>query len=140
MVAVLVQGILIARHRQIPIARAFRLALVLGAVVAFAATMLTAGYLAGGTGHWVGGAQSDASGLALLGWSRTGGDLRVAHFWALHASQLIPLAGWAIVRLRWRHPSAAVWTVAIVYVALVAFAFAQALAGAPFAPWLGRSD
>jgi hypothetical protein len=36
--------------------------------------MATAGYLASGTGHWVGGASTDASGLPLVGWSRTGAE------------------------------------------------------------------
>ena len=94
LVALLVQGLMIARDREIKLAPAFRLSLVLGAVVASVATLGVAGYLASGAGHWVGGVPSDAGGLPILGWSRSGGDLRVAHFWALHASQLLPLAGW----------------------------------------------
>lgn len=43
------------------------------------------------TGHAV-GAPEDA-GMSVLGWSLTGGDLRVSHFAGLHAMQLIPLFG-----------------------------------------------
>ena len=137
LVALLVQGLMIARDREIKLAPAFRLSLVLGAVVASVATLGVAGYLASGTGHWVGGVPSDAGGLPILGWSRSGGDLRVAHFWALHASQLLPLAGWFITRAQIDRRRALVWGVTVAYVALIAFTFAQALAGQPFLPWLG---
>ncbi len=132
LLVVLVQGVLVARHAPRTLAPVLRDALVLGAVIAFGATLVTAGYLASGTGHWVGGVHSDAAGLPLLGWSRTGGDLRVAHFWALHAQQAIPLLGLLLVW--WGRPQArpAVWIGAAAYVALIAFTFVQALRGIPF--------
>lgn len=136
MVGVLVQGILIARHRDVARAPALRLAVVLSAVVAFATTMVFAGYMARYNGHWIGGLASDAGGLPLLGWSRTGGDLRVAHFWGLHASQLLPLAAWTLVRAKLPLAVAAVWALAIAYAAFVAFTFAQALSGDVFLPGL----
>lgn len=132
--AVLVQGILLARVREVPIAPAFRLSLVLGASLSFAATVIVAGALSQGPGHWVGAAQTDAGGLPLLGWSRTGGDLRVAHFWALHAHQLIPLAGWAVVQTGIRHKRMAVLALAAAHVGLIVFTFLQALSGQPFIP------
>ncbi len=49
-------------------------------------------YLSSHTSHWIGGDQTDASGLAFFHWSTTGGDLRVAHFVGLHATQFVPLA------------------------------------------------
>jgi hypothetical protein len=70
LVALLVQGLMIARDREVKLAPAFRLSLVLGAVVASAATLIVASYLASGAGHWVGGVPSDAEGLPILGWSR----------------------------------------------------------------------
>lgn len=133
LVAVLVQGVLVARHAR-GLAPALRDALVLGAVIAFGATLVTAGYLSSGTGHWVGGTANDAAGLPLLGWSRDGGDLRVAHFWALHAQQAIPLLGFGLLRLGRPRARVAVWLGAAAYLAFVAFTFVQAVHGVPFLP------
>ena len=134
MIAVLVQGVLLARDRVVRIAPAFRLSLVLAAIVSFAATVFIAMTMASGNGHWIGGVRSDAGGLPLLGWSRTGGDLRVAHFWALHAHQLIPLAGWLVVRSGMRWQRSAVLAFAVAYAGLIAFTFVQALQRQPFIP------
>jgi hypothetical protein len=45
-------------------------------IVSALTTTLVAGYLAQGTGHWIGGDQTDATGLPFFHWSTTGGDLR----------------------------------------------------------------
>jgi hypothetical protein len=131
-VAILLQGWLVARAPRGDIAPALRTALVLGAVVAFVATLTTASFLSSGSGHWFGGVPTDAGSLPLMGWSRTGGDLRVAHFWALHAQQAIPLVGLALVRFGRPNARTVVWVAAIAYVALIAFTFVQALAGDAF--------
>lgn len=130
--SLLVQGILLARDRSVRLAPAFRLSLVLGSVLAFAGTLAFAGFMASGQGHWVGGVPSDAGGMPLMGWSRTGGDLRVAHFWATHAQQVIPLVGALLVRTRAGWSTAGVWAAAAAYTGFVVFTFAQALAGQPF--------
>lgn len=136
MLAVLVQGILVARHRHAAIAAPLRLAVVLSAVIAFVTTMAFAGYMGRNYSHWIGGIASDAAGLPLFGWSRTGGDLRVAHFWGLHASQLLPLAAWLLVSAKVRAARFAVWMLALAYTAFVVFTFAQALRGEAFLPQL----
>jgi len=130
--AILVQGIMIARQREVPIAPAMRFALVAGAAIAFGATLITAGYLGSHGGHWVGGIPSDAGGLPILGWSRTGGDLRVAHFFALHAQQALPALGALAVALGRPNARAPIAVAAVAYVGLVAFTFVQALYGVPF--------
>jgi hypothetical protein len=136
LLAVLVQGILIARQREIAIAPALRHSLVLGSLLAFAGTLVCAGYLASQPGHWVGAVTTDANGLPILGWSRTGGDLRVAHFWALHSMQALPLFGWLAARALARHRPLAsvcvVWLAAGLYAAFTLSTFAQALRGEPF--------
>jgi hypothetical protein len=136
-IAILVQGVMIARQRSIRVAPELRLALVTGAVVAFACTLVAAGYLSAGDGHWVGGARTDATGLVLMGWSRTGGDLRVAHFWSLHAQQFIPAIGWTLAALRLPYARTGVALASAAYVGLIAFTFVQALQGKPFLPSLG---
>lgn len=130
--AILVQGIMIARQRTVPIAPAMRYGLVAGAVIAFGATLITAGYLGASGGHWVGGVPTDVGGLPLLGWSRTGGDLRVAHFFALHAQQALPALGALAVALGRPNARTAIVVAAIGYVGFVAFTFVQALSGVPF--------
>ena len=130
--AIVVQGLMIARDRDVPLAPAFRRALVLAALLSAAATLVTAATLSAGAGHWVGGTPSDAGGVPLLGWSRSGGDLRVAHFFALHMHQALALWGGLIVMSGMRRPLLAVHVGAAAMLGLVTFTFMQALARQPF--------
>jgi hypothetical protein len=64
-----------------------------------------------------------------MGWSGVVGDIRPAHFLALHAMQALPLVGlWfdrrgiAVGHMRW---------VALAYLAVTTAVFVQALAGLP---------
>jgi hypothetical protein len=86
---------------------------VLGLIAGSAVTLLVTAPLASGAidgpGHWVGGERSDATGLPIFGWSTTGGDLRVPHFFATHLVQALPVAGWLADRLGSRHPRVWVW-------------------------------
>ncbi len=98
-------------------------------------TLITAGVLSmgvDGPGHWVGGDRTDATGLFLTGWSTTGGDLRVPHFFATHLTQAIPLAGLIADRSGAHHPGLWVAAVAAAGTGVVAFTFLQALSGQPF--------
>lgn len=127
----LATAVLVGRSRVPSIPPALRLAIVLGGVIAFVGTMVTAGFLASGSGHWVGGDPTDAGGLPLLGWSRTGGDLRIAHFFSLHALQALPLMGWVALRSMRERAQAVVWVGAALYLGWIVYTFTQALAGRP---------
>ncbi len=107
-------------------------ALVLGLALVLPLTLVTAFTLGGNDGHWVGGTRSDAGGLALFGWSRDGGDLRVAHFFATHAMHFIPAAAVAAGLLLGPARRWPAWVAAAALVALVGFSFSQALQGRPF--------
>ena len=51
-------------------------------------------------GHHTVGAPDSGDGLPFLNWSTHHGDLRVAHFFALHALQIFLLTGWLLSRTR----------------------------------------
>ena len=83
-------------------------------------------------GHTVGAPDSGA-GLPLLNWSLQHGDLRIPHFFALHALQALPFAGWLVARTNARAVIQVVTMVAIFagYMAALWWLFAQAMAGRP---------
>jgi hypothetical protein len=91
------------------------------------------GYMGQHMSHWVGGTQSDAAGLWLMKWSRDGGDLRVAHFFGMHAMQVLPIFA-ALLPRAWpaRLAIGVVVGAAAVYAAITTFTFVQAIHGLPF--------
>lgn len=83
-------------------------------------------------GHTV-GAKDGGAGLAFVNWSTAHGDLRVAHFFALHALQAFVLTGWALTRAPlkpWLQTTATV-AFALLYSGMVWLLFTQALRGEP---------
>lgn len=106
-----------------------RLGIWLGFLLTAALTSWVAGELAGNGGRYVGMPGDPHARLPFLGWSREVGDLRPAHFLALHAMQVLPAAGYALDRLG--ADARFVWIGAISYALLTASVFTQALQGVP---------
>jgi hypothetical protein len=114
-----------------------------GMMVAFLMTTPTTAQLEAaqaGAGLPVSGAHSvgvadGGPGLPLLGWSTVGGDLRVPHFFGLHAMQALPLIGgllaFSAARRRWTEHGrlALVWTAGLGYLGLILLLTWQALRG-----------
>ncbi len=94
-------------------------------------------YLSSSGNHWVGGEATDAGGVPLFNWSRTGGDLRVAHFFGIHAMQIIPLTGamldWLVQRNHLGRAGARICLIgaSIAFALFTTSTFVQAVGGAP---------
>lgn len=136
MLATIWAGWMLWRHPRANERSATWLGAVLGLVGGSLVTLLVTAPLAAGAidgpGHWVGGVRSDAAGLPILGWSTTGGDLRVPHFFATHLVQTLALAGWLADRLHAVRPRRWVWATGLAGSAVVLAALAQALRRQPF--------
>ncbi len=116
----------IARRPAARLQRSFVAAVVIGLVLTFVLGGGLGGYMSSQSGHNVGPVGGH---VALFGWNRLGGDLRVAHFFGIHAQQAIPIlaavtAG-APARTRWLVLVAGTLS----YCAITLAVFAQALAG-----------
>lgn len=128
-----VLGVMIGRDRSVPIDPVLRHGLVIGLVLSFALGAGFGAVMSAGQGHWVGGTPSDAAGLPIFRWSVDGGDLRVAHFFGLHAMHFIPAFAWLAARML-----ASARARAVTYAFAAAFAlftmatFVQAMMGLPF--------
>ena len=112
-----------------------RTGLVWGLGLTLLLTLVTAQPLADMGSHWIGGTPSDAGGVFFFGWSRDGGDLRAAHFFATHAMHAVPLLALACVRIFGPEARIAVRLAALTYAGFVAIVFVQALRGLPLIPF-----
>lgn len=123
-------GVLAWRDRTARLGLALHEGVGLGFALSFLLTLGVAGYMSGQSGHHVGLHPEGGAVLPLLGWSGVVGDLRPAHFLALHAMQVLPLLGLWLDRSG-RGGVGTVRLAALGYAALTLAVFAQALLGLP---------
>ncbi len=127
----------IARNGETGLSPAVKSGIVWGLALTLPLTLVTAGTMSSFEGHWVGGMRSDSAGLAVFGWARDGGDLRVAHFFSTHAMHFLPVFGLASAAVFGASRRLPVRVAAVAFVLFVSAVFAQALMGRPFLPMLG---
>jgi hypothetical protein len=113
----------IVRHGRHDLHPTWRAAVVVGLVLTFV--------LGAAAGGLLGSMQPPAgAGLPLVGWHLGGADLRPAHFLGLHAQQLVPLAGLALLGLPRRAAAWALAAFALTYAGLWTLALQRGLTGA----------
>lgn len=81
-------------------------------------------------GHTV-GAPDGGTGLPATGWSTEHGDLRIPHFFGMHALQILPALSWLLTRRRHHQQVEIVLTTAGSYLTLLLILTWQALRGQP---------
>jgi len=141
----LVLGVMVLRNRPTGFSPVLQQAVGWGLVLTCLLGTGFGAYLSTRTGHAVGGNASDAGGMWLSGWLRSGGDLRVAHFFGIHAVHAMVVVGWLLDRLSRRRTVlesaitdrasgavVVVWGFALAYSLLCAWTLHQAMAGRPF--------
>ena len=81
------------------------------------------------------GVADGGPGLPVINWSTRGGDLRIAHFFGLHALQVLPLVGHLLslpgAARRTGRPVYWVWAAGVAYGGLALLLFLQAMSGRP---------
>lgn len=78
--------------------------------------------------HTIGGPDG-GPGLPITGWSTQYGDLRVPHFFGMHAMQIFPFLGWVLGRTH--HSTLWVQVAALLYLGVLAFLTWSAFRGRP---------
>lgn len=109
----------------------YRMGIILGFVV-FLISSWIGGQMISNMQHSIGVADG-GSGVPFLNWSKEGGDLRVAHFFGLHALQVIPFVSyWIKEKLNSKLQIVAVAIFSLAFIGILAFLYMQALDGKPF--------
>ncbi|HEX8668928.1 MAG TPA: hypothetical protein VF727_11230 [Allosphingosinicella sp.] len=121
----------VGRRPASGVTRDFAAAVVIGLVLTVLLGGGLGGYMSAQPGHSVG---LEGGKVAMFGWNRSGGDLRIAHFLGIHAEQALPILALLIAAwrpaLRW----AAIAAGTVAYTGVTLAVFAQAVAGRPLLP------
>lgn len=122
--------VLFFRQREFAIHATYLLGIRIGLTL-FVVFSLFGGYIAQQPGHTV-GASDGGEGICFLNWSRAFGDLRVAHFFGIHALQIIPFLGWILsYKVQAKISSNILLLVSFAYTLFVVATMVQALSGRP---------
>lgn len=130
-VGVGIYGYVAWADKEAKLTPALRLGTVLGFGLSSVLTLFIAGYIGGQSSALVGTPSVDHPTVPVMGWSAEVGDLRPAHFLALHAMQVLPFLGFLLDR--WHTPGHR-WLLilgAFVYTLVTTLAFHQARSGQP---------
>jgi hypothetical protein len=107
-------------------------------IMIFLAGNAIGGYMLARGSHTVGAADGGA-GLPFVNWSVIGGDLRIAHFIAIHAIQIVPLFAYILAQmspvLPVKHRRIAAGALALAVSFAVGATFVQAALGHPLLSW-----
>lgn len=106
-----------------------RLGVILGFLLAAGLTFIIGDALVENGGRYVGGPSVDGPSIPFLGWSMEVGDLRAAHFFALHAMQVLPVCG--VLADRFDLPSCVMWIAGLLYAGFAVTVHLKALEGVP---------
>jgi hypothetical protein len=129
MLTVSVVAVAILMDRDARIDQCLRLSIGLGFLLTVALTFWVAGELAGNGGRYIGAPSVDGSKVPIVGWSMEVGDLRPAHFFALHAMQVLPAIGYVASRFGWSQRL--LWIATVLYASFTILVFMTALRGIP---------
>lgn len=119
-------GILFFRQKEFPplLPQGYIWGIRMG-IVLFVIFAFEGGHMAAQLAHTI-GAPDGSEGLPVLNWSKQFGDLRVAHFFGMHALQALPLAGFYFAKTK-----SGILMITIAWFLFVILLYWQALSGTP---------
>jgi hypothetical protein len=135
LITVWLLAVFFGKRERIRLADYAQIVAIRASMIIFLVGNAVGGYMLARGSHTV-GAVDGGPGLPFVNWSTIGGDLRIAHFIAIHAIQIVPLFAWILWQMTPR-PTGSQRRIAVYVVgALVALAvggtFLQALMAQPF--------